>query len=237
MPSAPVAVLVHGAGSSTDFVLRAMGSAVCAQGWEPLAIAHMGCVDEAGTAIDEVARRREVRVVGGISIGAHAAATWASSRSHELAGLLLVMPAWTGAARRSAASRLTHMAAAQITEEGSATVLEQLLTDPALAGDWVLEELARAWPQYGDSNLVAALRAAAASPAPTLDDLRRLVTPTGVVALAEDPLHPESVAAAWAAALPHSAMHVVPRHAPKSDRAVLGAAAVAAWSQVVSGSR
>jgi hypothetical protein len=176
-----------------------------------------------------------VRFVAGISLGAHAVARWACSGGPPdgLAGLLLVMPAWTGPPDEVAA--LTAAAADDVAAHGSSAVLARLRDDPTTRGDWVVSALADGWACYDDETLVAALRRAARSPAPEVSDLQDLDLPVGLAALEDDPLHPAAVARAWAAALPRAAVESVGRHAPSAGLGVLGAAAARAWR--ASGSR
>ena len=53
-----------------------------------------------------------------------------------------------------------------------------------------------------------------------------------MVALADDPLHPEAVAHEWAAAIPEAALATVARHAPARDIGVLGLAGRGALEQL-----
>lgn len=190
-------------------------------------------VDARGHVEDVVARLADhaahahVVLAAGVSLGAHAVALWAA-RGGRADSLVLAMPAWTGPAGPVAG--LTAATAAEVRARGSAAVLAGLRA--AAAGDWVVDELARGWAEYDDDALAAALEAAAASPGPTLDELGGVDVPAAVVALADDPLHPAEVAAAWAAALPHAALTVVARGAPGPDRGALGRAARAALGRL-----
>jgi hypothetical protein len=224
------AVLAHGAGSRPA-VARDLLAPAC------LGTAAVDSVD-ARDGVERVADRiheacvsaaragRPVSLVGGISLGAHAAARWAlEQQSLEQVGpvpaLLLVMPAWAGEPGPVAA--MTAATADEIEREGSAAVLDRLRRDPALAGDWVLRELERSWADGDDAGLVRALRLAASSPAPSLDELARVKADVvAVVALADDPLHPEDVARQWADAIPGALLATVPRHAPAAEPGVLG---------------
>jgi len=136
-------------------------------------------------------------------------------------GVLLVLPAWTGAPGGVAAA----------TAE-SAGLVERLGTAGALAAagtavGWVAAELAVAWPAYGD-GLAPSLRAAAAAPGPTPAELSALGVPAGLVAFPDDPLHPAAVAHEWAAAIPRAAVRELPLAAPAADRSILGTTALAA---------
>jgi len=221
---APRVLLCHGAGSSADFVMRAFAA--------PLAAVGLGLVSwdlRRGAAMTDhaadfalLAERPGVRLVGGISLGAALAASWAAGRSVD--GLLLALPAWTGPAGDVA--DLSRQAAAEVRRDGMARVIERTA---AAGSGWVADELARAWRRYSDADLVSALDTAAGAAAPSLADLRRVEAPAGLVALIDDPFHPVSVARTWAATLPRAALSELHLQAPASDREAIGRAAVAAW--------
>lgn len=214
-----VALLLHGAGSCPETVLRLLGPAVPtdAQVLAPHLVGTVGDWVEQAAAL---ARGHEVVLVGGVSLGAHAAALWAASAQGAWP-LLLAMPAWTGPPGEVAAA--TAAAADDLALRGSQRVLGGLV---ALApDDWVVDELAVGWADHPDDEaLVRALRDAASSPGPDLDDLGRVRGPAAVVALDDDPVHPRTVAEQWATRIPRAALAVVPRHAPGDDRGALGRA-------------
>ena len=58
--------------------------------------------------------------------------------------------------------------------------------------------------------------------APDRGTLRRIPVPCAVVALADDPLHPESVARQWAELIPRSQLVVIGRNQPSVDLACFG---------------
>jgi pimeloyl-ACP methyl ester carboxylesterase len=219
---------VHGAGSTRDAVIRLLGPA--APDAELLAVDGRGDLDTvvdriASTSSAVAAEGRRLALAGGISLGAHAVATWAAgSRGTDLPALVLTMPAWIGTP--DAVAALTAASADEIEREGTAGILARLTA--GAGGDWVVEELVAAWTDADPATLPRSLRAAASSRAPTLEELARIRARTVVVALADDPLHPQSVAEAWADAIPGARLVVVPRHAPSADRAALGRAAMAA---------
>ena len=232
-----VTLLLHGAGSCPETARRLLTPAV-APGSVADAIDARGSAETVARRLASVVeehRRRGIGVarVAGISLGAHAAALWAS-RTGATIELALVMPAWTGAPNNVAAA--TAGTADEVGRLGARRVLDRLRADPGLTGDWVLDELERGWASYDDISLVVALRAAAASIGPTLDELRAVAGPVAVVALRDDPLHPESIARAWAESLPTASLQVVPRMEPAHDRGALGHAAVRAFAEL-SGSR
>ena len=222
----PVAVVAHGSGSCADFVARAFA--------DPLREAGYGLVtfeDRTGDICVVTARlaalvdEHRAQLVGGVSLGAHAAVHVAASRP-GLAGVLLVMPAWTGPPGTVAA--LSSLAADELEVAGLPSVLERLRSTPDDAPDaWVAAELASAWPSYQQVELVQALLATSRSAGPSLRDLAAVDVPAGIVALESDAFHPLAVAREWAGLVPTAALTVVPP--PVTDRAALGRAAVNAW--------
>jgi pimeloyl-ACP methyl ester carboxylesterase len=227
-PVDQVAVVLPGAGSSADFVRRAFGGPLREAGYElvaPEPVPGPDLVAAAYRSLDGAAAEygARLRLVGGVSLGAHVAARWtaAAGATTALAGVLLALPAWTGPPGAVAAATAA-----------SADLVERLGTAGALAAagtavGWVAAELAAAWPTYGD-GLAASLRAAAAASGPTLDELAGITVPAGLAAFADDPMHPAAVAREWAAALPRAALRELPLGGPAADRSVLGAATLTA---------
>jgi len=228
----PVAVLVHGAGSCPATARLLLGPAV-PDDVEAIAVEARGSIDQVVAAITAAAAGREVVLVAGISLGAHAAARWVASGG-RCAALLLVMPAWTGAP--GTVARVTATSADDIERRGRDAVLAGITASTA-PGDWVLEELQRGWSTYDDHQLAAALRSAASSAGPTLDELAAIDVPTAVVALADDPLHPQVVARQWVRAIPGAHLVTVRRRAPGPDRGALGRAGRLALPPDVPGAR
>lgn len=232
----PAAVIAHGSGSTAGFVARVFAGALAACGFRLVTWNQWDAgADRALADLAGLADRFGAALLGGLSLGAHLAARLAASDSRVAScGLWLVMPAWTGDA--DAVARLSQDVAAAVTAHGVEGALQQVEEG---APPWVHGELADAWSAYGEERLVRALRDTASSLAPTRGELAALDRAAGVVALAGDPFHPESVAAAWAETLPRAAVRVVPPTGPAGDRGVLGRAAAHAWRAAggVSGSR
>ncbi len=230
-PSArPAAVIAHGSGSTADFVQRAFGPALQAAGYELVTWDdRTGDVAVVTNRLADLAARSRARIIGGISLGAHAAA-WAAAGRADLDGVLLALPAWTGPPGATAA--LSGLAAESLSREGLDRVLGRFA-----AGGWVGGELVRAWSAYGQQRVVAALRQAAASPAPSAEDLGRVAAPAGVVAFVDDPLHPVGVADEWCRALPRTAMRRLRLVDAESDRGAIGRAVVDAWQAATGPSR
>jgi hypothetical protein len=214
----PIALLAHGAGSSPGTVLRLLAAAV-PPGVRPVAVDARGSVDDVVRRLHAAAVGSDVVLAAGISLGAHAVAAWALDGG-RCEALLIVMPAWTG--EPDGIAGLTSSTAVAVETRGRGAVLAEIMA--SAPDDWVVRELADGWATYTDDELAATLRAAAGSPAPSLDDLARLEPAVAVVALADDPLHPEAVARDWAAATNRSALETVARQAPAQDVNALGLA-------------
>lgn len=137
-------------------------------------------------------------VVGGVSLGAHVAARWAARNPGRCAGLVLALPAWTGDSGNAPAALAARASAEIVTNHGLETALEGTT-------GWLHDELSRAWRGYGD-QLVPHLEEAAGSPAPTLDELKSLDVPTGIVGCTDDPVHPIEIAEQWAEAIPRAVL-------------------------------
>lgn len=190
--------MLHGAGSSPEFVQRAFAARTAELGWELVA------PDVRGSTMAEMLlaiQQAGPDVIGGVSLGAHAAAAYAAQWDGPV---YAVMPAWIG--QPEAVAGLTRHTADEIAELGVTAVLRRLR---ALGDDWIVRELERAWtvrPQIADD-----LRVAAGQPAPAPAALGRITGPVTIVALADDPTHPLAVAQQWADSIPHAQLHVLPR--------------------------
>jgi hypothetical protein len=223
--------VLPGSGSDARFVRSAFGPALAARGVALDAVTPRPGADVVAgyrAALDAAAGRPGAFLVGGISLGAHVAAEWAAERvPGGLAGVLLALPAWTGAPDDAPAAAAARATAAQVRGGGLAAAVAAAR---AGAPPWLADELARAWAGYGP-GLADALDAAAAQPAPDLATLGSLAVPVGIAALVDDPVHPLVTAMAWARALPCAALRTTTLAALGADPAVLGRAAVQAWRQ------
>ncbi|HEV2088384.1 MAG TPA: hypothetical protein VGR21_08740, partial [Cryptosporangiaceae bacterium] len=227
------AVLLPGTASTADLVHRMFSSPLAAHGYALVTTDPPGCgglVRRQLAALDDAVTRFAPRLVGGVSLGAHLAARWALSRGpvRSLDGLLLAMPAWTGPPGRVAAA--SGAAAEEVARHGLAATVARI--EGAAAG-WVADEIAAAWLRYDEAELVAALHATAAAPAPTLADLARVDVPCGLAGLLDDPLHPAAVARRWARALPRAVLVETTLAAVGTDRSAVGHAALLGWHQAV----
>jgi pimeloyl-ACP methyl ester carboxylesterase len=218
------AIMLPGTGSDDTFVRSVfeipMASAGLALVTPPpvpgssLAVAALSALSDAAS--DPV-------VVGGISFGAHLAAEWAVAHPARCAGLVLALPAWHGAPGSAPASLSASLSAAQVRSLG----VEGALASADMP-DWLSAELSRAWHGYGP-GLAESLEVASSRPAPTLAELASLEVPVGIAACADDPIHPASVAASWAAAFPRAAVCTTRLSIMGVDPEALGRAAVLAF--------
>jgi pimeloyl-ACP methyl ester carboxylesterase len=225
------AVLLPGTGSDDVFIRSVFAAPVTAAGVtlvapEPvpgpdLGRRHLLSLDAAFDAHGPV-------LAGGISFGAHLAAEWACAHPSRCAGLLLAMPAWHGAPGDCPAAVAARHSAATVLRDGLSSALAFGPDVPP----WLAAELSRAWRRHGP-GLVDSLLAAADRPAPTLPQLAALSVPVGIVAVHDDPLHPASVAAQWAATIPGAELRSISFADFSADRSALGRAAVTAWQASV----
>ncbi|TDP92065.1 hypothetical protein EV186_108278 [Labedaea rhizosphaerae] len=163
-------------------------------------------------------------LAGGISLGAHLAAEWALANPGRCAGLLLALPAWTGAPSAAPAARAATASADLVRSLGLAGALDVSTAD---VPGWLATELRRAWTGYGE-GLADALDAAI-RPAPSAGELAGLDVPAGIAGFLDDPVHPIEVAREWASALPRAALCTTRLTIVGTDPAALGRAAVLAW--------
>ena len=228
-------VVAHGTGSRPAFV-RA-----CLQ--RPLALAGLrlvpvglrghngdprpfsGRLDETADDLAAAAHREGATVLGGLSLGAHAAAHAAvTGLLPRLTGVMLVWPAWTGGPGSVAAANARQ--ADELERDGLAAVLARVR---AGAPGWVADEVVASWSGHGQEALVPALRAVATSKAPTLAELGTVRIRAAVTGMTDDPLHPAAVGRTWAAILPRGAYRETSLAEVGADREAVGRALAQAW--------
>ncbi len=236
---APAWVLAHGMGSSARFMAAAFGVPVVRAGWRLVAYdlrghgssspargveQHHLDVHAADLAAVAASVAGPVSVVGGVSLGAHAAVRAVSNGiATEL--VLACLPAWIGTATPG---RGPHAAmAARIAAEGVGPLIEGLRTDGVLA-PWLRATLLADYPRHDQASLEAALRSLDGADAPSLEELRRLPVPLVVLGWPDDPGHPLAVARRWAELAPRSSQLTLTIRSLDVTVDRLGAAAVKA---------
>jgi len=222
-------VLLPGTGSDDDYVYRAfcdalhdVGAVVVTPAPQPSRL-----VDGYLEALDDAARHAPI-AVGGISIGAAVAASWALANPTAAVAVLAALPAWTGSPEHATAALAAHYSASVLRRDGLASAISQMQDS---SPPWLSAELTRSWvgqwPELPD-----AMDAAARYVAPTGAELERLVAPMGIAAATDDPIHPLEVAVEWAAAAPAAALRTFTLDELGADPGILGTACVSALTDL-----
>jgi len=236
-PDRPAVLLLHGVGSSSRFLTEAFGAPLQDRGWrllgadlrghgrstalaDPEAHAHARHVDDVRALVDDLGPV----VIGGVSLGAHAA-VGAAANGVPCRAVLACLPAWNG---RSVRGRGPHAAiAAEVASIGIGGILERLRRQDGMA-PWLRDVLLRDWPTHDPASLAAALTALDGGMAPTADQVGGLEIPLALVAWPDDPGHPIAVARQWEAAAPTGHLEQITIADLEPTRAAMGRAAVAA---------
>lgn len=218
-------VLLPGTGSDDDYVYRAfsaalhdVGATVTTPAPEPEAL-----VEGFRRELDNAARLGPI-AVGGVSIGAAVAASWALAHPSHTVAVLAALPAWTGPPANAPAALAAQHSAHQLRSAGLASTIAAMR---ASSPTWLADELTRSWVGQWPA-LPDAMEEAAGYTAPTCEELATLAVPMGVAAATDDLVHPVEVALEWVAAAPRAALRTVTLDAMGVDPGVLGAACVAA---------
>jgi len=222
-------VLLPGTGSDDDYVYRAFSSALHQVGAVPLPHAPQPEALIAGyTAALESAAADGPIAIGGVSIGSAVAVSWAIAHPERVVAVLAALPAWTGRGDDTAAACSALQTAHELRTDGlGATTARMEASSPA----WLAAELTRSWVGQWPA-LPDAMSEAARYVAPTVPELEMLRAPLGVAAASDDPLHPLDVGVEWVAAAPHASLRTVTLEQIGADPAVLGAACVAALTDL-----
>lgn len=246
-PDPPVAVLLPGTASTGGFVQRAFGPALRAAGYALVTADPPRGPDLIARwwrQLDAAVRRHRPVLVGGVSLGAHLAAGWlAGARAGNTAragnkdagadpgagirGLLVALPGWLG--RPGPGTPAVRAALASAERIAATGLADTLAAATGSTPGWLGVELTRAWSAYRPAELVATLRAAAASTGPTPAQLAAIDVPAGVVAFADDAVHPTATARRWAELLPRGRYLELPAGTLATDPAALGVGVVTAW--------
>ena len=216
-------VLLPGTGSDDDYVYRAfstalhgVGAVVTTPAPEP---SHL--ITGYLQALENAARLGPI-AVGGISIGAAVATSWAVAHPARTVAVLAALPPWTGPPGTAAAALAARYSAHVLRRDGLASAIGEMR---ASSPPWLSAELTRSWVDQWPA-LPDAMEAAAGYVAPTSRELETLAPPMGVAAATDDPVHPVEVALEWVAAAPRAAVQTVTLTELGADPRVLGAACV-----------
>jgi pimeloyl-ACP methyl ester carboxylesterase len=239
-PTAPAWVVAHGAGSSARFVAAAFAGPVVAAGGRlvtydlrghgasalgrTVADHHLD-VHSADLVAVAASVTGPVAVVGGVSLGGHAAVHAAARGLLDTEVVLACLPAWTG---RAVPGEGPHAAIAEEVRTGGAgAVLARVRREPGLPV-WLRETLLLDHARHDQASLGAALVSLDGGTGPEVAELAALPVPLAVVAWDDDPGHPLEVAREWAAATPTGSLVVLDLLELERGLEVLGDAAVAA---------
>ena len=220
------AVLLPGTGSDADFIQRAFAPLADALELELIAVQPdpTRLIASYLAALDQAAAQHDQLVVGGVSIGAMVAVSWAREHQQQVAAIVAALPAWSGAAADSPAAASARHTADLLRVDG----LEGAITTMRSGSpQWLADELERSWRALWP-GLPESMDAAARYVGPTLTELESLRIPVALVATEDDPLHPLATAESWLAALPQARLESIPLAALGADPAVLSAAGLRA---------
>jgi 3-oxoadipate enol-lactonase len=207
-PDAPAVVLAHGVGSSARFVVAACAGAVVEAGWRLVTYDARGhgdsspCPDPADHHLDVhvadleavVAAAGPTAVVGGISLGGHAAL-----RRRGPEARVVCLPAWWGPSETGVG---VHAAvAAEVRAVGIPAVIARLEREPGMPA-WLRDTLVTDYRRHDASSLAAALIALDGAAGPTSEDVADVTAPLAVVGWHDDPGHPFDAAEHLARAAP-----------------------------------
>jgi pimeloyl-ACP methyl ester carboxylesterase len=222
-------VLLPGTGSDDDYVYRAFSRALHDVGAVVVTPAPEPSRLVAGYlhALDDAARQAPI-AVGGISIGAAVATSWALANPGRAVAVLAGLPAWTGSPDNATAALTARYSASVLRRDGLASAINQMQDS---SPPWLGAELTRSWAgQWPD--LPDAMETAAGYVAPTGPELERLTVPMGIAAATDDPIHPLEVAVEWATAAPMAALRTFTLDELGADPGMLGAACVTALAEL-----
>ena len=224
------AVLLPGTGSDADFIRRAFTPLADALGLELIAVQPdpTRLIASYTEALDEAAAQHEQLVVGGVSIGAMVAVSWAREHQHQVAAIIAALPAWSGAAADSPAAASARHTAQLLRAKGLEGAIATMRSG---SPKWLADELERSWRALWP-GLPESMDAAALHAGPTLTELESLQTPVALIATVDDPLHPLSTAESWLGALPRARLESIPLAELGAHPAVLSAAGLRALTHL-----
>lgn len=221
------AIVCHGAGSSGAAARLLVPPEVLGAVEVAYPDDRTGDVDEVIGVIDAWDRALDhdaERVVVGISLGAHAAARWASRRRIDPSlSLVLALPAWSG--RPGPAAAATRASAEQVRRRGIAAVLADLAATDLGDRAPILDLLSLSWSEYDADGLADALDRAATGHGPTESELGALQCRAAIAWWDGDPFHPSEVGLAWSRVIPGARAAQIPWPAMSEDKGALGSRA------------
>ncbi|MYR05791.1 alpha/beta hydrolase [Gordonia sp. SID5947] len=217
-------VAIPGTGSDADYVHRAFGPAADEMGLTLVALEpSTDLVDGHLRSLDEIADAAGPLIVGGVSIGAAIALSWALH--NPCAGVWAALPAWTGDPADAPAAWSARATVAALAADGlEPTIAAMAASSPA----WLAAELSRSWRGL-HPGLGKQLADAAEFHSPDLAQIATLTAPLAITAATDDPVHPGEVGRAWAAAAPRSALAEVTLAEWGDNPAVLGFGCARGW--------
>ena len=222
-------VLLPGTGSDDDYVYRAfsgplheLGATVVTPAPRPASLIEGYLHD-----LDDAARTGPI-AVGGVSIGAAVATSWALAHPSTTLAVLAALPAWTGDPDGATAAVAARHTADVLRRDGLGSAIAAMRES---SPRWLGDELSRSWlAQWPD--LPEAMDTASTYVAPTSEQLATLAAPMGIAAATDDPVHPVEVALEWVSAAPRAALRTLTLAEMGADPTVLGAAAVGALREL-----
>ena len=240
----PVALIAHGAGSSAAFIASAFARPLHASGLRLVTYDLRGHgrsalarssddhhIDEHAADLAAVAAsiRGEVMVVGGVSLGAHAAVRAVTREGLSCHAVLACLPAWTG---KATPGEGPHAAtAAEVQHVGVSRVIARLQVESGIPR-WLRETLVAAYSGHDPASLIAALAALDGGEAPNRIEIGSLPVPLAVVGWDGDPGHPIEVAREWVGAAASGHLVTVEFDAMEQGVVRLGEGAVEALAAV-----
>src|SRR5882757_4087591 len=164
-------VLLPGTGSDDDYVYRAFSAALHDVGATVMTPAPEpeGLLEGFRRELDNAARLGPI-AVGGVSIGASVATSWALAHPSHAVAVLAALPAWTGPPGNAPAALTARHSAHQLRRDGLASAIAAMrASSPA----WLADELTRSWVGQWPA-LPEAMQEAAGYVAPTCEELATL---------------------------------------------------------------
>lgn len=222
-------VLLPGTGSDDDYLARAFapiqdesGALLITPAPQPTRL-----IDGYLQAMNDAARQRPI-AVGGVSIGAAVAVSWALANPDRCVAVLAALPAWTGEPNGAPAAVSARHTAELLRKDGlAATTALMQRSSPA----WLADELTRSWLNQWP-GLPDAMEEACRYVSPNSAELAQLSSPLAVVAATDDPIHPAEVGREWVRAAPRAALQTISLNELGPNPSLLGHRCLAALALI-----